>query len=124
MDVLAEVLKAAKAELEDAKAAKVRGLSEIDEREVGLGKKIEELDGQRTEAESKIDELTLSRYNRLVERKGANIVVGITHGACGGCHMKLPSSEVVAVKSGQQIKYCPNCGRILYYTRDMTLEEA
>ena len=82
------------------------------------------MEGLRTEAAEKIDETTLSRYDRLLEKKGAKIIVGITHGACGGCHMKLPSSEVVAVKSGQQIKYCPNCGRILYYTRDMTLEEA
>ena len=122
MDVHAEVLKAAKAELEDANAAKVRGLSEIDEREVGLSEKIEELDGQRTEAESKIDELTLSRYNRLVERKGANIVVGIQHGTCGGCHMKLPEAEVIVIKARSKVNYCPNCSRIVYYTRDMVLE--
>ena len=122
MDVHAEVLKAAKVELEDANAAKVRGLSEIDEREVGLGKKIDELDGQRTEAESKIDELTLSRYNRLVERKGANIVVGIQHGTCGGCHMKLPEAEVIVIKARSKVNYCPNCSRIVYYTRDMVLE--
>ena len=122
MDVHAEVLKAAKVEMEDANAAKVRGLSEIDEREVGLGKKIEELDGQRTEAESKIDELTLSRYNRLVERKGANIVVGIQHGTCGGCHMKLPEAEVIVIKARSKVNYCPNCSRIVYYTRDMVLE--
>ena len=122
MDVHAEVLKAAKVELEDANAAKVRGLSEIDEREVGLGKKIDELNGQRTEAESKIDELTLSRYNRLVERKGANIVVGIQHGTCGGCHMKLPEAEVIVIKARSKVNYCPNCSRIVYYTRDMVLE--
>ena len=122
MDVHAEVLKAAKAELEEANAAKAKGLSEIDEREVGLGKKLEELDGQRTEAESKIDEATLSRYNRLVERKGTNIVVGIQHGACGGCHMKLPEAEVIVIKARSKVNYCPNCSRIVYYTRDMILE--
>ncbi len=122
MDVHAEVLKAAKAELQDANEAKAKALSEIDEREVGLGKKIEELAGQRTEAEGKLDELTLSRYNRLVERKGTNIVVGIQHGACGGCHMKLPEAEVIEIKSGSKVNYCPNCSRIVYYTRDMVLE--
>ena len=122
MDVHAEVLKAAKTELEDAAAAKTKALSEIDEREVGLGKKIEKLDGQRTEAEGKLDELTLSRYNRLVGRKGTNIVVGIQHGACGGCHMKLPEAEVIEIKSGSKVNYCPNCSRIVYYTRDMVLE--
>ncbi len=122
MDVHAEVLKAAKTELEEATAAKAKALSEIDDREVGLGKKIEDLDGQRTEAEGKLDELTLSRYNRLVGRKGTNIVVGIQHGACGGCHMKLPEAEVIEIKSGSKVNYCPNCSRIVYYTRDMVLE--
>ncbi len=121
MDVHAEVLKAAKTELEEATAAKAKALSEIDDREVGLGKKIEDLDGQRTEAEGKLDELTLSRYNRLVGRKGTNIVVGIQHGACGGCHMKLPEAEVIEIKSGSKVNYCPNCSRIVYYTRDMVL---
>ena len=122
MDAHAEGLKAAKAELEEANAAKAKALIEIDEREVGLGKKLEELDGQRIEAAGKLGELTLSRYNRLVERKGTNIVVGIQHGACGGCHMKLPEAEVIEVKAGSQVKYCPNCSRIVYYTRDMVLE--
>jgi len=122
MDVHVEILKAAKTELEDANLAKAKALSEIDEREVGLGKKIEELAGQRTEAEGKLDELTLSRYNRLVERKGTNIVVGIQHGACGGCHMKLPEAEVIVIKSDSKVNYCPNCSRIVYYTRDMVLE--
>ena len=124
IDVQAETLKQAEAELTEANQDKATALAQIDEREINLKKTIEEMEGLRTEAAEKIDETTLSRYDRLLEKKGAKIIVGITHGACGGCHMQLPSSEVVAVKSGQQIKYCPNCGRILYYTRDMTLEEA
>ena len=122
MDVHAEVLKKAKAELEEANAAKAKAQAEIDERESNLGKKLEELAGQRAEAEAVIDQTTLSRYNRLVERKGTNIVVGIQHGSCGGCHMKLPEGEVIAIKSGTKVNYCPNCSRIVYYTRDMILE--
>ena len=122
MDVHAEVLKKAKAELEEANAAKAKAQAEIDERESNLGKKLEELAAQRAEAEAVIDQTTLSRYNRLVERKGTNIVVGIQHGSCGGCHMKLPEGEVIAIKSGTKVNYCPNCSRIVYYTRDMILE--
>ena len=124
IDAQAETLKQVQAELTEANQDKATVMAQIDEREANLKKTIEEMEGLRTEAAEKIDTPTLSRYDRLLGKKGANIVVGITHGACGGCHMKLPSSEVVAVKGGKQIKYCPNCGRILYYTRDMTLEEA
>tara|TARA_Y100000588_G_scaffold196765_1_gene210789 strand:- start:229 stop:954 length:726 start_codon:yes stop_codon:yes gene_type:complete len=122
MDVNEKVLKATKAELEEANAAKAKALAEIDVRETNLGKKLEDLARQRVEAEASIDQTTLSRYNRLVERKGTNIVVGIQHGACGGCHMKLPEAEVIEIKSAAKVKYCPNCSRIVYYTRDMVLE--
>ena len=64
-----------------------------------------------------------AQYDRLHNRKGTNIVVGISHKACGGCHMKLPESDVIVVKADQKVNFCPNCGRIVYYTRDMSLEE-
>jgi hypothetical protein len=124
IDAQAEILKQAQAALAEANQDKATALAQIDERETNLNKTIEEMEGLRMEAAGKIDGTTLARYDRLLGKKGANIIVGITHGTCGGCHMKLPSSEVVAVKGGRQIKYCPNCARILYYTRDMTLEEA
>lgn len=122
MDAHAVVLKAAKDELKEANAAKAKASAEIDERETNLSEKLEELSGQRVEAEGSIDETTLSRYNRLAERKGTNIVVGIHHGACGGCHMKLPEGEVIVIKADSKVNYCPNCSRIVYYTRDMVLE--
>ena len=122
MDVHAEVLKTTRAELDEANADKAKAQAEIDERESNLGKKLEELAAQRAEAEANIDQTTLSRYNRLVERKGPNIVVGIQHGSCGGCHMKLPEGEIIEIKSGLKVNYCSNCGRIVYYTRDMILD--
>ena len=35
-------------------------------------------------------------------------------GKCGGCHMKLIASTVVAVQSAREMARCENCGRILY----------
>ena len=61
------------------------------------------------------------RYKRLRKSKGATTVVGIDHGNCGGCHMKLPTQEVLSCKSRQELVTCPNCGRILYFTREMDL---
>lgn len=122
IDAHAAVLQSAKNELDEAKAAKAKALGEVDERETNLKAKLEELAGQRTESAGKVDEATLKQYDRLRARRGTNIVVGIAHGACGGCHMKLPESEVIAIKTGSKIHYCPNCSRIVYYTRDMVME--
>ena len=56
--------------------------------------------------------------------QGANVVVGVNHHSCGGCHMKLSRGVVVACQSDQEIVTCPNCNRILYFTLDMDLAVA
>ena len=122
IDVQAETLKKTQATLAEAQADQASALTQIDEREKNLNQNIEETETLRTEAAELIDGTTLGRYERLLERRGATIVVGIEHGTCGGCHMKLPTSEITSVKSDREITHCPNCSRILYYTRDMILE--
>jgi len=65
-----------------------------------------------------------SKYERLAKQKGQNVVVGIQHGVCGGCHMQLSRATVVGCQAEQEVVTCTNCGRILYYTRDMDLAVA
>jgi predicted nucleic acid-binding Zn-ribbon protein len=38
--------------------------------------------------------------------------------------MKLQRQVIVSCQGDQEIITCPNCGRILYYTRDMSLAVA
>ena len=66
----------------------------------------------------------VNRYERLFKSKGENVVVGVHHGVCGGCHMKLPAQILVTCQAQREIVACSNCGRILYYTRDMALAGA
>ena len=122
IDAHAEVLKKTGANLAEAKADQASAMGQIDERETNLNQNITDTESLRAEAAAGIEETTLTRYEKLLQRRGANIVVGITHGTCGGCHMKLPTSEIIAVKNENNITHCPNCSRILYYTRDMILE--
>jgi len=56
-----------------------------------------------------------------MKSKGDNVVVGVQHGVCGGCHMKLQQQLIVSVQSQKEIVTCTTCGRILYYSRDMDL---
>ena len=44
----------------------------------------------RAELAAAVDETTRNRYERMFKSKGENVVVGVDHSACGGCHMKLP----------------------------------
>ena len=124
MDANAETQKQTKADLDAANQDKTKALAEIDERGANLQKQIDDTVALRAETAGQIDEDTLTRYDRLLKKGRANIVVGIEHGACGGCHMKLPTSDVAHLKSTQQVNYCPNCSCIIFYTRDMNLESA
>jgi predicted nucleic acid-binding Zn-ribbon protein len=38
--------------------------------------------------------------------------------------MKFPVQLVVSCQAARELVTCPNCGRILYYTRDMDLAVA
>jgi uncharacterized protein len=111
----------ANAELAEAKKLMAEQLDQLGKREENLKKEQAELQSNREELASAVDEGTRSRYERLVRSKGENVVVGVNHGVCGGCHMKLPPQLLMACRGETEIVTCSNCGRILYYTREMNL---
>jgi predicted nucleic acid-binding Zn-ribbon protein len=96
----------------------------LDQRETNLKKEFAELTTGRTQLAEAVDESTRNRYERIFKSKGENVVVGIEHSSCGGCHMKLPAQIVTTCRAQSEIVTCPNCGRILYFTRDMILTAA
>ena len=99
-------------------------LADLAGREENLKKELAELESNRDDLASAVDESVLPRYERLRRSKGETVVVGVAHGVCGGCHMKLQRQVVVSCQGNQEIVTCPNCSRILYYTRDMSLAVA
>src|SRR6266446_4101537 len=99
-------------------------LGQLAAREAALKKELAELQTNREELASAVDERSRARYERLVKNKGENVVVGVQHGVCGGCHMKLPPQVLVTCQAQQELVTCGNCGRILYYTPDMDLTVA
>jgi len=99
-------------------------VADLAKREENLKKELAELESNRQELLMAVDEAARSRYERLLKNKGATAIVGVEHGVCGGCHMKLPAQILVSCRAQQEIVTCINCGRILYYTRDMDLVAA
>ena len=99
-------------------------IAQLGERELNLKKDLAELEANREELATAVDDSARARYERLVRSKGENVVVGVQHGVCGGCHMKLQPQLLVACQAKQELVTCSNCGRILYYTRDMDLAVA
>jgi len=96
-------------------------VADLTAREHNLKKELAELESNREQLLLAVDESVRSRYERLLKNKGTTVVVGVEHGVCGGCHMKLPAQILVSCRAQQELVTCINCGRILYYTRDMDL---
>jgi uncharacterized protein len=99
-------------------------VAQLGTREENLKKELAELEANREELAGAVDDAARARYDRLVKSKGDNVVVGVQHGVCGGCHMRLPAQILVTCQAQQELVSCTNCGRILYYTRDMDLAVA
>ena len=115
-----EVLRSTQA-TKDARALLEEQEARLGAREQNLQKGLAELEANREELAAAVDSSARDRYERLVKSKGENVVVGVEHGVCGGCHMKLPPQLLVTCQGEKELVGCSNCGRILYYTRDMDL---
>lgn len=106
---------------EAAKKLMDEQVAQLGVREQNLKKELAELKSNREELAAAVETGARGKYDRLLKHKGENVVVGVNHGVCGGCHMKLPAQTLVACQADQELTSCTNCGRILYYTRDMSL---
>ena len=96
-------------------------LADLDAREKNFRAELAALESDRAQLAEAVEESARDKYKRLLRTKGSNVVVGISHHSCGGCHMKLNRGTVVNCQAHQEIVTCTNCGRILYFTRDMDL---
>ena len=108
-------------EAEGAKKLTDDQVTQLGTREANLKKELAELQSNREEVAAAVDAGVRARYERLAKSKGEHVLVGVNHGVCGGCHMKLPPQTLVACQSDQDVVTCNSCGRILYFTRDMSL---
>jgi predicted nucleic acid-binding Zn-ribbon protein len=115
-----EVVRAT-AEANEAKKLADSQITELGQREENFKKELAALQSGRAELASAVDEVARNRYDRILKSKGDNAVVGIDHGVCGGCHMKLQQQLIVSCQAQKETVTCSSCGRILYFTRDMEL---
>jgi len=99
-------------------------VAQLGVREQNLKKELAELETNREELAAAVTDSVSGRYERLFKNKGQSVVVGVQHGVCGGCHMRLPPQLLVSCQAQQELVTCSNCCRILYYTRDMDLAVA
>ncbi len=118
-DEVAREVQAADKVAKNLKSEVDKALADLTERDGNLQRDFESVSAERNLLIADLDDGLRSRYERLLKTKGENIIVGVTHSICGGCHMKLTTQTFLSAKAQIEIITCPNCSRMLYYTRDM-----
>jgi hypothetical protein len=61
----------------------------------------------------------LGRFDRLVARGKKGVAI-VHNGACGECHLRLPSGTAADLRFTHELHVCDNCGRYLYLPADET----
>jgi uncharacterized protein len=114
MDGLRATQKAAEASLAHTRKLVDEDLATIAQRRERMNKEREETTAVREQLAADIPESVLPLYARLMKTKDGKAIAPMHEGKCGGCHMKLIPSTVVAVQNAKEITRCEDCGRILY----------
>lgn len=93
-------------------------VSQFQARYEALSLELTEATRQRAEAAASVgDPALLKRYDDIRVKHAGVGIAPIVEGDCGGCHMKLPSELVKAVKETSSPQICDNCGRLLVSMR-------
>jgi predicted nucleic acid-binding Zn-ribbon protein len=119
--VLMEELDTLRSEFKAAEAVRAHDRSLVEEDLAAIATRRERLEAERSEVTAARDELAsrisdavLPLYLRLMKTKVGLAVAPMHDGKCGGCHMKLIASTVVAAQTAKELARCEDCGRILY----------
>ena len=62
----------------------------------------------------------LGHFDRLIARGKKGVAVA-RNGACGECHLRLPSGTIAALAYTNEVHLCDNCGRYLYLPEEEPL---
>ncbi len=114
LDSLRAALKAAEDSRAHTRTLIAEDLESIQQRRERMEKERTEVEAERATLATHVPESIIPVYMRLMKTKAGMAVAPMQDGKCGGCHMKLIASTVVAVQAAREIARCEDCGRILY----------
>ena len=88
--------------------------TEIAERKMTL----QDLIAEEAKITPGLDEELLFKFERIIRTKEGLGIVALRAGVCTGCQMILPPFFANRVRTGEEIMFCPNCSRIVFYGGD------
>lgn len=105
---------AAKAHLERVEAEHAAAHEDLLQERASLQAREQELLEAREAAVAGVAQSDLALYEELRQSSGGLAVVQVEEGGCPACGMRLSASTRQAVRSGNELVRCGQCGRILF----------
>ena len=113
-------------------ATEIEGLMEgydakkatLDERIAKAKTRLDSLGKRRAKAGKVVPPPILGRYEFIRSRIEHPVIVSVSEGICGGCHIRIPPQAYNELQKGKQILGCPNCQRIVYWVEHTPKIEA
>jgi len=87
----------------------------LDERVTKARTRLDSLGKRRSKAGKVVPPPILGRYEFIRSRIEHPVIVSVTEGICGGCHIRIPPQSYNELQKGKQILGCPNCQRLIYW---------
>ena len=103
---------------QDFDRARLRYESERKERAEELSLADEELRTTKEKSEAlreKVPPDILRKYDTIRNVNAGVAVIGVWKEVCQGCRMNLPPQLYNEIQREEEIRFCPNCNRILYW---------
>ena len=109
-------------------------LQELKETIVGKEKEVSKLSAEKQKELDKylkekktissgLDKELIYKFEKIVKNKEGIGIISIKNNVCMGCNMLLPPQFVNDVRREDELFFCPNCSRILYYQQEAPAEE-
>lgn len=94
-------------------AAKLQAV--IDEQSAGIDTELAAEQAERDSIAARVEPNVLRLYEQLRAKADGVGVARLVHGACDGCHLQLPATELDRIKHQppEAVIRCEQCGRIL-----------
>ena len=114
IDAAKERFAAAEAELNANISGHEGKLATLRERETNLKAQLVEAEATVVDARQPIEERHLRIFDRIAEKQFP-VCVAINNSKCGGCHLKVSGEVDSIARRGEELAYCDQCGRILWF---------
>lgn len=90
----------------------------IQKEKIQLEKEILDLKKDRQKIVGEISPDWLSIYNHIASQRGGKAIVQVVGVSCGGCNMEVRPKVLQDIKMSEDIIYCENCHRILFFEEE------